>query len=63
MKDFGDLSNNNSPEYFKTQIESLKMELEELINKNDKLIAPQIVSISQKLDDLILKYISTSHRK
>ncbi|WP_168190108.1 aspartyl-phosphate phosphatase Spo0E family protein [Caloramator sp. E03] len=63
MKDFRDMSKDNSPEYFKTQIESLKMELEELISRSDKLVVPQIISISQKLDDLILKYISTSHRK
>ncbi|MCX7884549.1 MAG: aspartyl-phosphate phosphatase Spo0E family protein [Caloramator sp.] len=53
----------NSPEYFKTQIEDLKMELEELINNNDELVTPQIISMSQKLDNLILKYISTSSKK
>lgn len=61
MKGFKIIRKKDSPDYYKTQIEKVKKELDDLIERSDELVLPQIISISQKLDKLILKYIRTSH--
>lgn len=61
MKDLKDITKNDSPKYIKAQIEKIKLELEELISKNESLTIPKIVNMSQKLDELILKYIKSKH--